>query len=165
MYMVSITKEQATTWLKNNIDKEELVVYMQGFVDCVNSISSLTKDSKPAELKATLEKLRAGCKSMTDNYCRKLWRKGKDVGGESVEDICPLCPIYDRCIQNPKNHVEGNLYYHIVELWRLLHDYEQTKTDTYLKDNQEEIIKHVKGVKETADQAQWFQNVADRWRN
>lgn len=160
---MSITKEQATTWLKNNISKTNLSTYIQGFVDCIDDISKLTKDSKPAELRATLTKLRNGCEAMTENYCRKLWKKGHEQGIDSVDEICALCPVFDKCIQNPTNHEEGNLYYHIISLWKLLDSYEKTSDKNFLQDNQAHIIKHIKGVKDNNTQAQWFQNIADKW--
>lgn len=164
--MAEITKTQVNTWLKANVAKEDLAKYMQGFADCVDVICNLTKDSKPAELKAVLEKLKAGCKAMTKNYCRKLINKAATYDIIGWDKVCPLCPIYNICIQNPKNQVEGNVYYHIIELWKILEKYENAPDkikNHYLKKATPEIVNHIKGVKQSKTQAQLFQDRADKW--
>lgn len=167
---MALTEQQVKNWLINNIDRSQVAANMQLFVDCVNDIDSLTQDSQPVELLNTLNLIRYGCNQMTDTFCKPLWSEMRKYDYEVIDEMCSLCPIWERCTQNPAVHYEGNLYYHIVQLMIILRKLKRMSTEErteYLADfrNRNKIREQIIGVKNTKTQAQWFQNVADTWSN
>lgn len=161
--MDSVTKQQVINFLKNNIEKDDVLSYINLFLDCVRAIDEIDNLTKE-KLYIILTKLRNGCEMMTENFCRILWNKGYEFNMQNIEEICVLCPFWDNCIQNPSNQVDGRLYFHITQLWRFIDMYKTTlNKSTFLQENRDEIIYNIQKIRDTKSDALFFKNIADKW--
>jgi len=130
---------------------------IQRFYDVIDTILNL-KEITVESLSIVLKQLEVGCKEMTENHCRILWKEGNEKGLD-IKETCKACGFYLNCLQNPDNQKEDRMYYNIALLWDYIKKVVDKKTtlDTNI------VIDYIKKIKLYNIEVDSFKTVITDW--
>lgn len=147
------TLRSVLTDVKKQVSKQDPTHYLQMYADAHTAIQSIDEKSSREDLLDVVQKCKDGCKTMTNNFCRKLWTAARAERKETENHTTPIdtlckeeCPIWDRCIQNPEVRRTDSDYKLLIEVWRKI---EKIGDKEISKDDLNYIIARKDKIKQT----------------